>query len=87
MTIATTIIVPKPFAEGKPIEWFQLLDIFCTANGLDDEAKAKRLPTGGSVCSVAGTEKSQAEELQDAKAKIIDCMDPMRYKSMDDFHR
>jgi len=45
MSTATSISAPKPLAEENPIEWFQWFNIFFTANGWNDEAKAKRLPT------------------------------------------
>ena len=41
-TTASAISLPKPFAEGNPVEKY---DICCTANGWENEAKAKRLPT------------------------------------------
>ena len=80
----------KPLLEGDPIEWFQRFDICCTANGWDDEAKAKRLPTllEGEALAV-WLELSEAEQksYKGAKAKMIVRMGPMQFTSMDDFHR
>ena len=88
-TTASAISLPKPFAEGNPVEWFQKYDICCTANGWENEAKAKRLPTllEGEALAV-WLELSEAEQksYKDAKAKIIERMGPMQFTSMDNFH-
>ena len=74
-TTASVISLPKPFAEGNPVEWFQKYDICCTANGRENEATAKRLPTllEGEALAV-WLELSEAEQksYKDAKAKIIE---------------
>ena len=72
-TTASAISLPKPFAEGNPVEWFQKYDICCTANGWEIEAKAKRLPTLLEREALAvWLELSEAEQksYKDAKAKI-----------------
>ena len=90
MTTATAISIPKPLAEGDPIEWLQRFDICCTANGWDDEAKAKRLPTlleGEALAVWLELSKAEQKRYKDAKAKLIERMGPMQFTSMDDFHR
>ena len=90
MTTATAISVPKPFAEENPNERFQRFDICCTANGWDDEAKAKRSPTlleGEALAVWLELSEAKQKSYKDAKANIIDHMGPMQFTSMDNFHR
>jgi len=63
-TTASVISLPKPFAEGNPVKWFQKNDIFCTADGWENEAKAKRLST-----LLEGEAIAVWLELSDAKQK------------------
>ena len=39
------IRLPKPFASGDVVEWFNKYDICCKANKWNDETKAIKLPT------------------------------------------
>ena len=86
---ASAISVPKPFTEGNPVEWFQRYDIRCTANGWEDEVKAKRLPTlleGEALAVWLELSKTEQKAYSDAKAKIIQRMGPMQFTSMDNFY-
>jgi len=62
----------KQFSEGNPVEWFPKYDICCTANGWENEAKAKWLPTllEGEALAV-WLELSEAEQksYKDAKPR------------------
>ena len=72
MTTASAISVPKPLAEGDPTEWFQRFEICSTANGWDDEAKAKRLPTlleGEALAVWLELSEDERKSYKDAKAK------------------
>ena len=83
----STISVPKQFSEGSPAEWFQRFEICCTANGWEDETKAKRLPTlleGEALAAWLELSEAKQKEYKDAKAKMLE---RMQFVSMDDFHR
>jgi len=85
MTTAS-ISLPKLFAEGNPVEWFQKYDSCCTANSWENKAKAKTLPTLFERKVLAmwlELSKAKQKSYKDAKAKI---MGPMQFISMDNFH-
>jgi len=84
------ISLPKPFALGDPVEWFQRFEICSRANDWEDEMKAKKLPTlleGESL--VVRLELTPEEQTSYAmtKEKIVSRMAPVRFVSLSDFHR
>ena len=86
----SAISVPKQFSEGSPVEWFQRFEICSNANGWEDEAKAKRLPTlleGEALAVWLELSEAEQKDYKVAKAKILERMSPVRFISMDDFHR
>jgi len=89
-TPAKHISLPSGFSEGDPTEWFKRYEICCNANDWNDEMKAKKLPTllGGEalVTWLELTSEQQANYKQ-AKTNILERMGPVRFVSMDEFHR
>ena len=72
------------------IKWFQRFEICSNANGWEDGAKAKRLPTlleGEALPVWLELSEDEQKDYKVAKAKILERMSPVRFISMDDFHR
>ena len=84
------ISLPSIFSDGDPTEWFKRYEICCRANDWDDDLKAKKLPTlleGEALVTWLELTTEQQSDYKVAKAKILEGMGPVRFVSMDDFHR
>jgi len=89
-TPAPHISLPRPFASGDVAEWFQRYEICCRANAWDAEKKALKLPTlleGEALAVWLELTADQQKDYDVTKAKIIDAIMPMRFVSLDDFHK
>ena len=87
---APHISLPRPFASGDVVEWFQRYEICCRANAWDAEKKALKLPTlleGEALAVWLELTEEQQKDYDGTKAKIIDAIMPMRFVSLDDFHK
>ena len=84
------ISLPRPFASGDVGEWFQQYEICCRANAWDAEKKTLKLPTlleGEALAVWLELTEEQQKDYGVTKAKIIDAIMPMRFVSLDDFHK
>ena len=84
------ISLPKPFASGDVVEWFQWYEICCRANAWDADKKALKLQTLLEDEALAVWLELTDEQQKDyavTKAKIIDAIMPMEFVSLDDFHK
>ena len=84
------ISLPSIFSDGDPTEWFKRYEICCRANDWDDDLKVKKLPTlleGEALVTWLELTTEQQLDYKVAKAKILEGMGPVRFVSMDDFHR
>ena len=84
------VSVPKPFASGDAEEWFKRYEICCTANGWDDQMKARKLPTvleGEALAVWLELQETQQENYAAAKKEISKALMPMEFVSLDQFHK
>ena len=84
------ISLPSIFSDGDPTEWFKRYEICCRANNWGDDLKAKKLPIlleGEAFVTWLELTTEQQSDYKVAKAKILEGMGPVRFVSMDDFHR
>ena len=84
------ISLPNIFSEGDPTEWFKRYEICCNTNDWGDELKAKKLPTlleGEALVTWLELTSEQQSNYGQAKSKILERMGPVKFVSMDDFHR
>ena len=83
------ISLPQPFASGDVEDWFQRFDICARANGWDEEAKAKKLPTlleGEALAVWLELTREQQDDYAVTKKEMEKAMLPMNFVSLDDFH-
>ena len=88
--MSTSVSLPKQFSEGNPVEWFTRFEICCRVNGWEEDVKAKRLPTlleGEALAVWLELNEDEQKSYEDAKAKIIERMNPVQFVSIDDFYR
>ena len=84
------ISLPKPFASGDVKEWFQKYEICCVANGWDNAARARKLPTlleGEALAVWLELTAEQQGDYMQAKKEIMTSIMPMEFVSMDHFHK
>ena len=85
------ISLPSIFSEGDPAtEWFKRYEICCNVNDWGDELKVKKLPTlleGEALVTWLELTSEQQSNYTASKTKILERMGPVRFVSMDDFHR
>ena len=87
---AKHISFPSRFSEGDPTEWFKWYEISCNANDWNDEMKAKKLPTllgGEALVTWLELISEQQANYEQAKTNILERMGPVRFVTMDEFHR
>ena len=80
--------LPRPLAEGDPIDWFLKYEICCVSNNWGEEVKAKKLPTpleGEPLAIRLELSEKQQGSYETAKARIIKAMAPIHFDSLDDF--
>ena len=83
------ISLPKPFASGDVVEWFNKYDICCKANKWNDETKAIKLPTlleGEALAVWMELSEEQQSDYKQAKEKITDKLAPLKFEALDNFH-
>ena len=79
-TTSKHISLPRLFSEGEPKEWFQKYEICCDANDLNNETKAKKLPTlleGEALAIWLELTTEEKGSYMTSKAKIIAWMAPV----------
>ena len=83
------ISLPNIFSEGDPTEWFKRYEICCNANDWGDGLKAKKLLTlleGETLVTWLELISEQQSSYGQAKSKILERMEPVKFVPMDDFH-
>ena len=84
------ISLPKPFATGDAVEWFQRFEICSRANEWNDNKKALKLPTlleGEALAVWVELTDEEQKDYAATKKKIIDAIMPMQFVSLADFHK
>ena len=84
------ISVPKLFASGDVNEWFKRYEICCKANGWNDATKALKLPTlleGEALAVWLELSEEQQQSYATAKKEFSIALMPMKFVSLDNFHR
>lgn len=87
---STHVSLPKPFNTGDATEWFQRYEICSRANSWDDEKKALKLPTlleGEALAVWLELTEDEQTDYAVTKRKIIDAIMPVRFVSLEDFHK
>ena len=90
MSSVTHVSLPKTFDSGKASEWFQHFEIYCQANGWDNDKMALKLPTlleGEALAVWLELTKEEQKDYSVTKKKIINAIKPMSLISLDDFHK
>ena len=84
------VSLPKTFDTGKALEWFQRFEIYCRANGWDNDKMALKLPTlleGEALAVWLDLTDDERKDYAVTKQKIVDAFKPMSFISLDDFHK
>ena len=83
------ISLPKPFASGDVVEWFNKYDICCKENKWSDETNTIKLPTlleGEALAVLMELSEEQQSNYKQAKEKITDKLAPSKFEALDNFH-
>ena len=80
------ISLPNIFSEGDATEWFKRYEICCNTNDWGDE-KLPTLLEGEALITWLQLTSEQQSSYGLAKSKILERMGPVKFVSMDDFHR
>ena len=84
------VSLPKPFASGDVHEWFQRFEICCRANSWNAATQALKLPMlleGEALAVWLELSEEQQKDYTATKEKLLSAMMPMKFVSLDEFHR
>ena len=84
------ISIPRPFATGDPIEWFQKFEICSKANSWDAAKMAIKLPTlleGEALAIWLELSDEDQGTYDTAKENLITKMTPAGFISLNEFHQ
>ena len=83
------ISIPRPFATGDPIEWFQKFEICSKANSWDAAKMAIKLPAlleGEALAIWLELSDEEQGTYDTAKENLITKMTPAGFISLNEFH-
>ena len=90
MTSHVHVSLPKPFSTGDAVEWFQRYEICSRANSWDNDKKVLKLPTlleGEALAVWLELTEDEQKDYAVTKKKIVEAIMPMRFVSLEDFHK
>ena len=84
------VTVPKPFTKGVAAEWFRHFNICYWANEWEERIKARKLHTlleGEALALWVDLSEDEQCDYSKVKKHMLKEMTPMKFASLEEFHR